>query len=82
MGDMRYERTMIAKPDVDEFCPVVEMTKEELEREVAQYAYDRRLSPEDLGKLAQEMIDETDPRKQTELCEALMRGFYGGIVDA
>ncbi len=71
---------MTAKPDADEFCPVVEMTKEELERELSQYDNDRQLSPEELEKLAQELIDATDPMKQEELREALMRGFYGGIV--
>lgn len=73
---------MTPKPSVDEFCPVVEMTKEELERELAQYDDDRQLSGEELGKLAQQAIDTDDPAEKGALWEAFRRGFYGGVIDA
>lgn len=57
-------------------------TVEEVEREAAKYAQYRRLSPEEIGVLAQRMIDCNDFSEKDELCEALVRGWYGGVRDA
>jgi hypothetical protein len=73
---------MTREPVAKEFCPVFDTTAEEVEREVAKYAQYRRLSPEEIGALAQRMIDCTDPVEKDELCEALVRGWYGGVKDA
>ncbi len=73
---------MTSAPVAEEFCPVIHTTVEEVEREVAKYAQDRRLSPEEIGTLAQRMVDCTDPVEKDELCEALVRGWYGGVKDA
>jgi hypothetical protein len=73
---------MTSEPLADEFCPVVDITVEELEREVAKYAQYRRLSPEEIGALAQRFVDCTDPTEKEELREALFRGWYGGVRDA
>ncbi len=54
--------------------------------EVVQFAFrleaDRMLSGEELGALAQRMVEATDPAEVLLLRDALMRGFYGGKVDA
>lgn len=73
---------MTSEPVAEEFCPVVHTTVEEVEREVAKYAQYRRLSPEEIEALAQRMIDCIDPVEKDELCEALVRGWYGGVKDA
>ena len=36
------------------------------------------LSPEELGKLAKQMVDAQDPAKADRLQEEVVRGFYGG----
>jgi len=36
-----------------------------------------RLSPEELGKLAQRLIDETDPQEVERLKAAFVHGWYG-----
>jgi hypothetical protein len=73
---------MTPEPVTEEFCPVIRTTVEEVECEVAKYAQDRRLNPEEIGTLAQRFIDCTDPAEKEELREALFRGWYGGIRDA
>jgi hypothetical protein len=73
---------MTPEPVAEEFCPVVRTTVEEVEREAAKYAQDRRLSPEEIGALAQRLIDCTDPAEKEALREALFRGWYGGIRSA
>ena len=54
--------------------------------EVVQFAYrldaERMLSGEELGVLAQRMIDATDPLEKLQLRDELTRGFYGGKPDA
>ena len=37
----------------------------------------RRLTPEELGELAQRMVDAKDPAEGDRLQEELIRGFYG-----
>ena len=39
---------------------------------------DRQLSPEELGRLAQQMVEAKDPAEADRLQEAIERGFYGG----
>jgi hypothetical protein len=73
---------MTPEPVAEEFCPVIHTTVEEVEREVAKYAQYRRLSPEEIGELAQRMVDCADPVEKEELCEALVRGWYGGVKNA
>jgi hypothetical protein len=36
------------------------------------------LSPEELGKLAKQMVDAQDPAEADRLQEEIVRGFYGG----
>jgi hypothetical protein len=54
--------------------------------EVVHFAYrldaERMLSGEELGVLAQRMIDTTDPLEKLKLRDELTRGFYGGKPDA
>ena len=54
--------------------------------EVVQFAYrldaERMLTGEEIGALAQRMIDATDPMEKLKLREELTRGFYGGKPDA
>jgi hypothetical protein len=38
----------------------------------------RRLSPEELGQLAQRMVETQDPAEADRLQAAIERGFYGG----
>ncbi|HEV7401829.1 MAG TPA: hypothetical protein VGO11_02840 [Chthoniobacteraceae bacterium] len=73
---------MTPEPVAEEFCPVFDTTVEEVERDVAKYTQYRKLSPEEIGALAQRMIDCTDPVEKDELCEQLVRGWYGGMKDA
>ena len=48
---------------------------------VIQFAFElarqRQLSGEELGKLAQQMVDSTDPAEVRKLREEIHRGFYG-----
>ena len=48
---------------------------------VIQYAFDlaehRQLSGEELGCLAQRMVDSKDPQEVERLKSEIMRGFYG-----
>jgi hypothetical protein len=48
---------------------------------VIQHAFDlaehRQLSGEELGRLAQQMVDSNDPREVERLKSEIMRGFYG-----
>jgi hypothetical protein len=37
----------------------------------------RRLTPEELGRLADEMANTQDPKRASELKEEIVRGFYG-----
>jgi hypothetical protein len=37
----------------------------------------RRLSPEELGVLAQRMVEAKDPAEADRLQDEIMRGFYG-----
>jgi hypothetical protein len=73
---------MTPEPVTEEFCPVFDTTVQEVEREVAKYAQDRRLSPEEIEALAQRFVDCTDPAEKEQLREALFRGWYGGIRHA
>jgi hypothetical protein len=73
---------MTSEPVEEEFCPVNHTTVEQVEREMAKYAQYRRLSPEEIGALAQRMVDCTDPVEKDELCEELVRGWYGGVKNA
>ena len=54
--------------------------------EVIQFAYrldaERMLSGKELGKLAQRMIEASDPIEKLKIREELTRGFYGGKPDA
>ena len=36
------------------------------------------LSPEELGKLAKQMVEAQDPAEADRLQEKIVRGFYGG----
>jgi hypothetical protein len=38
----------------------------------------RQLSPDELGKLAREMVEAKDPAEADRLKEEIVRGFYGG----
>lgn len=73
---------MTPDPVAEAFCPVIDTTVEEVERDAAKYAHHRRLNPEQIGALAQRMVDCTDPVEQDELCEDIVRGWYGGVKDA
>ena len=42
----------------------------------------RQLTPEELGQLAQQMVDATDQAERERLKELLIEGFYGRSVDA
>ncbi|HMP82658.1 MAG TPA: hypothetical protein PKA41_08165 [Verrucomicrobiota bacterium] len=41
-------------------------------------AESRQLSPEELGQLAKQMIEATDPAEADRLQEKIESGFYGG----
>ena len=38
----------------------------------------RQLSPEELGRLAKQMVEAKDPAEADRLQEEIVRGFYGG----
>ena len=38
----------------------------------------RKLTPEELGRLAEEMANTRDRKRAEELKEEIVRGFYGG----
>ena len=38
----------------------------------------RQLSPDELGKLAKQMVEAEDPAEADRLKEEIIRGFYGG----
>ena len=48
---------------------------------VIEHAFDlaehRQLSGEELGRLAQQMVDSNDPQEIERLKSEIMRGFYG-----
>lgn len=73
---------MTPKPVTEEFCPVIHTTVEEVEREIAQYANERQLSGDEIEALAQRYIDSKDPVEREALWEAIVRGWYGGVIDA
>ena len=54
--------------------------------EVIRYAYrldaNRKLSGSELGELARRMVDASDPAEALRWRDAVLRGFYGGTVDA
>ena len=54
--------------------------------EVIQFAYrldaDRMLNGKELGELARRMVEATDPAEALRWRDAVLRGFYGGNVDA
>ena len=43
-----------------------------------QAAKNQPLSPEELGKLAKQMVEAQDPAEADRLQEEIVRGFYGG----
>jgi hypothetical protein len=42
----------------------------------------RPLTPDELGKLAKEMVETKDPAEAERLQAEIVRGFYGGPADA
>jgi hypothetical protein len=42
----------------------------------------RRLTPDELGELARQMVEAKDSREADRLQTEIMRGFYGGPADA
>ena len=52
------------------------------QRRVIQFARhageNRQLSPEELGRLAKQMVEANDPVEADWLQEEIVRGFYGG----
>ena len=56
------------------------------QREVIEFAYrfdsERMLSGDEIGALAQRMVDSADPLEKLRLREEMTRGFYGGKPDA
>jgi hypothetical protein len=42
----------------------------------------RRLSPEQLGEMAKEMVESKDAAEADRLQAEIVRGFYGGPADA
>jgi hypothetical protein len=38
----------------------------------------RQLSPDELGKLAKQMVEARDPAEAARLRKEIVRGFYGG----
>ena len=42
----------------------------------------RQLSPDELVKLAKQMVEAKDPAEADRLQEEIVRGFYGGQADA
>jgi hypothetical protein len=49
---------------------------------VRQAGVDRPLTPDELGQLAKEMAEAKDPVEADRLQAEIVRGFYGGRVDA
>ena len=43
---------------------------------------DRPLTPDELGRLANEMVEAKDPAQADRLQAEIVRGFYGGPADA
>lgn len=56
---------MTPEPIAEEFCPVIHTTVEEVEREAAKYAQYRKLSPGEIGALAQRMPSRTSFAKKS-----------------
>ena len=52
------------------------------ERQKVITALNRCLSPEELGVLAERMVNANDPAEQQALAEELERGWYGGPAHA
>ena len=46
-------------------------------RHVFDLAEHRQLSGEELGRLAQQMVESSDPKEVERLKAEIMRGFYG-----
>ena len=44
-------------------------------------ADDSRLTPEELGSLAEKMVEAKDPAEADRLQAEIVRGFYGGKAD-
>jgi hypothetical protein len=42
----------------------------------------RRLTPDELGELARQMVEAKDSREADRLQTEIVRGFYGGPADA
>ena len=42
----------------------------------------RRLTPDELGELARQMVETRDSREADRLQTEIVRGFYGGQADA
>ncbi len=51
-------------------------------RFVREYETVPKLSPEELGELAERMVHATDPAEVAALEKALLNGFYGMKIDA
>src|SRR6188768_2082623 len=56
----------------DERSRVIEFARQAGER--------RQLSPEELGRLAKEMVDTNDPAEADRLQKEIVHGFYGGSL--
>jgi hypothetical protein len=50
----------------------------EVIRFAAQLARNRQLTGEELGELAKQMVEATDPVEAGRLQDEIVRGFYGG----
>ena len=69
---------MTAATVIDEIKHLPHEEQSRVIRFVNELARQRQLSGEELGALAKQMVEATDPAEAERLKEEIVRGFYGG----
>jgi hypothetical protein len=73
--------TYFSKMTAVEIIEAIKGLPREEQTQVAEFARHiqsaTQLSPEELGRLAQRMVDATDPAEADRLEQEIIRGFYG-----
>ena len=81
-GAIAYIRNMTAVEIIEEIKRLPHSEQNRVIEFVRKAGEVRRLTPEQLGELAKEMVEAKDPAEADRLQAQIVCGFYGGPADA
>ena len=80
----RYDPAMSASQIIDEITKLAPEQRADVVRFARQFEGElvRRLTPEELGELAERLVTATSEEEADAIKKAMIDGFYGAVVDA